>query len=111
MRGDSKSITNSPKEQVLEKLVGKENTSGIIIENTRATALVDTGSAISTVCESFVDNIIPKPHIYSLDEVNLEVKVADGRTLPYTGCIEATVKLPFSEASVDALLLVVPTTE
>ena len=34
MRGDSKSITNSPKEQVLEKLVGKENTSGIIIENT-----------------------------------------------------------------------------
>ena len=35
------------------------------------------------VCESFVDNIIPKPHIYSLDEVDSEVKVADGRTLPY----------------------------
>ena len=39
------------------------------------------------------------------------VKVADGRTLPYTDCIEATVKLPFSEATVDTLILVVPTTD
>ena len=83
MRGDSKSIINSPKEQVLEKVVGKENTSAIITENTTTTVLIDTGSAISMVCESFVDNIIPKPHIYSLYEVDLEVKVADGRTLPY----------------------------
>ena len=82
---------------MFEKLVGEENKSGIITENTRATALVDTVSAISTVCESFVDNIIPEPHIYSLDEVDLGVKVADGRTLPYTGCIEATVKFPFQK--------------
>ena len=111
MKGDSKSVINSPKEQVLEKVVGKENTSHIIIENTRTTALVDTGSAIPTVCECFVNNITPKPHIYSLDETDLEVKVADGRTLPYTGCIDAAVKLPFSEASVEVLLSVVPTTE
>ena len=111
MKGDSKSVINSPKEQVLEKVVGKENISHIIIENTRTTALVDTGSAIPTVCESFVNNITPKPHIYSLDETDVEVKVADGRTLPYTGCIDATVKLPFSEASVEVLLSVVPTTE
>ena len=56
-------------------------------------------------------NITPKPHNYSLDEIDLEVKVADGRTLPCTDGIEATVKLPFSEANVDTLLLVVPTTE
>ena len=109
MRGDNKH-ENSPKKTVLEKLVGKENTSDIIVENVRTIGLVDTGSAISTVSEEFLNNITPKPHIFSLDEFELEVKVADGRTLPYTGCIEATVKLPFSEASIDTLLLVVPTT-
>ena len=110
MRGDNKH-ENSPKKTVLEKLVGKENTSDIVVENVRTVGLVDTGSAISTVSEEFLNNITPKPHIFSLDEFELEVKVADGRTLPYTGCIEATVKLPFSEASIDTLLLVVPTTE
>ena len=111
MRGDSNINIESPKDKVYEKLVGKGNTSEIIVDNIKTVGLVDTGSAISTVCEDFVDKITPKPHIFSLEIIELEVKVADGRTLPYTGCIEATVKLPFSEATVDTLLLVVPTTE
>ena len=110
MRDDNKH-ENSPKKTVLEKLVGKENTSDIIVENVRTVGLVDTGSAIRTVSEDFLNKISPKPHTFSLEEFELEVKVADCRTLPYTGCIEATVKLPFSEANIDTLLLVVPTTE
>ena len=95
MRGDSNINIESPKDKVYEKLVGKENTSEIIVDNIKTIGLVDTGSAISTVCEAFVDKIIPKPHIFRLEEIELKVKVADGGTLPYTGCIEATVKLPF----------------
>ena len=91
--------------------MGKENTSEINIGNIKTRALIDTGSAISTVCEHFVEHMFPKPIVHDLEEIDLQVKVADGRTLPYTGYIESIVKLPFSEAAVSTLLLVVPTTE
>ena len=95
MRGDTQSHKDSPNETILEKLVGKENTSEINIGNIKTRALIDTGSAISTVCEHFVEHIFPKPIVHDLEEIDLQVKVADGRTLPYTGYIESIIKLPF----------------
>ena len=63
MRGDSNINIESPKDKVYEKLVGKENTSEIIIDDIKTTGLVDTGSAISTVCEDFVNKITQASHL------------------------------------------------
>ena len=55
--------------------------------------------------------MLPKQIIHDLEEIDLQFKVADGHILPYSGYIETIIKLPFSEAAVSTLLLVVPTTE
>ena len=89
--------------------MGQEKTSDINIGDIKTRALIDTGSAVSKACEYFVKFMFPKPKVNDLEEIDLKMKVADGRTLPYTGCIESVVKLSFSEAVISTLLIVVPT--
>lgn len=72
--------------------------------------LIDTGSMISTICEDVLDLITPKPQIHALEELN--VKCADGRSLPYLGYVEVTVELPFLEGrAIHVPLLVVTMTD
>ena len=66
MRGDIQSKVDSPKETILEKQVGKEDTSDINIGDIKARVWTDTGSAISTVCEHFEERMFPKPMVYDL---------------------------------------------
>ena len=74
------------------------------------TALIDSGSQVTTVSEQYYKQMDPTPPIVPEQEVSL--KGPDGRTIPYIHCIEVTVEVDFMpgiELTVPAL--VVPTTE
>ena len=68
---------------------------------------MDTGSEISTVSETFLKLLSPRPEIHVTEE--LEIKCADGGTLPYNRFVELTIGVPSLKGDlVSALLLVVP---
>ena len=67
---------------------------------------------ISTISKAYLDQITPKPQIHKLEEIDLDIKCADGLTLPYLGYIEVSVELPCTDQGpMFVPLLVVPTTE
>ena len=67
---------------------------------------------ISTISKIYLDQISPKPQIHKLEEIDLDIKCADGLTLPYLGYIEVSVELPCTDQGpVFVLLLLVPDTE
>ncbi|MEW8113353.1 MAG: hypothetical protein AB2771_08875, partial [Candidatus Thiodiazotropha endolucinida] len=75
-------------------------------------ALVDSGSNITTVCEEFYQSLSHKPELKSLSDFDLEVECAGGNMLPYTGYIEASLQVPFlPHSDIEVPVLVVPTTE
>ena len=99
----------------MKKMVGKDNVGDILIDGVTANALIDTGSQISTISEAFLKHLKPEPKIRDLDELDLEVKCADGSPLQYIGYVAVHVSSMFVEESQDEdhfyPLLVVPATE
>ena len=94
----------------MNRLVGKRNESEIIANGEETKGLIDTGSEISTVSERFWESLHHKPEIHVVEE--LEIKCADGSTLPYRGFIELTIGIPALNGDlVSALFLVVPVTD
>ena len=79
----------------LELMVGKENYDIVRINNVETRALIDSGSQISTITEEFLDQLQPKPEIFDLDNLNLDVKVAGGYSLHYKGLISVKTSVPF----------------
>lgn len=69
------------------KLVGETNEVEIEINNVKTKALVDTGSCISTLSQSFYDKNLSDIVIQQLENI-LKVECADGQPLPYHGYIE-----------------------
>ena len=94
----------------MNRLIGKRNESILIANGVETTGLIDTGSEISTVSEEFWTSLDPKPEIHVVEE--LEIKCADGSTLPYRGVVEITLGIPALKGDlVSALFLVVPMTD
>ena len=102
--------TTSPK---TTKLIGSANETDIQINGHKTTALLDTGSTISTVSEHFYSN-----HLKAVDcpllplENFLHIEGAGGHSLPYTGYIEADIQIPgiTDGNGLTSLFLVVPNT-
>ena len=93
----------------LEQIVGKENHYIILINNVETIELIDSGSQISTITEEFLDQLQSKPNIFNLEDLNLDVKVAGGYSLPYKGLISVQTSFPFiKDKQIDTLMLVVP---
>lgn len=72
---------------------------GIIRDNTEVTiringiptaALLDTGSTVSTICESFYEQNLQDVEIQDIGDL-FELKCADGSDLPYKGAVELDV--------------------
>ena len=73
-------------------------------------ALIDSGSMVTTVSESFYHSIENRPPIQDL-QILLDISVADGSKLNYLGYIDTTVSVPFlADFSLPAPVLVVPDT-
>ena len=84
--------SNSGTRQKDPKLVGTTNEVNIELESNKTKALVDTGSCISTVSESFYNEKLPEIKLQPLDNL-IKVECADGQELPYSGYIEANLSV------------------
>ena len=96
--------------EVWEKLVGRANEERIFINGQPVTALLDTGSQVTHVSDDFcLANGIEIHPIAKL--VNIEG--TGGNSIEYLGYAEASLFLPMGcqTFSIEALLLVLPTTE
>jgi len=75
-------------------------------------ALVDSGSMVTTVSESFYNSLEDKPSLNSIENLGLKVSIADGSALSYKGYIECTVIIPFlPDFNIQVPVLVVPDTD
>lgn len=74
------------------KLVGNINEVVLNINGKQTSALLDTWSCISLISESFYNQHLSDTPLEPLTEV-LNVECADGKPLPYLGCIEANIEV------------------
>lgn len=93
------------------KLVGTSTEAAIKLNNIDTTALLDSGSCIFSVSESFYNEFLKNVELRPLTEI-LKVECADGSELPYLGYIEVQLKtdgVPNS-STYNCLFLVTPET-
>lgn len=79
---DKQETIKSPVNKILNRIVGKDNESDIIIEGVRMKGLIDTGSMVSTVAIDFLETLDPNPTIHTVEELGLHVYTAGGQSLP-----------------------------
>ena len=79
------------------------------INGAETTALVDSGSMITTISEEFYKTLSPLPKLYP---VELKIQGAGGHAIPHFGCMECFIELPFLPGGeIFVAAVVVPTTE
>lgn len=88
-------------------LVGSANEVEVKVEGLITTALLDTGSTVSSVSESFYDGYLTHLDIQPLEQL-LHVECADGQPLPYLGYVEVNIVFSGLCGEQCCLLLVVP---
>ena len=96
---------------LLDRMVGKANESYVYVNGTKCKSLIDSGSMVSTICETLLRSLHPVPDIRTLDDFILSVRAAEGSHLPYLGYAEIDIRVPFHTESMLVPLLVVPETE
>ena len=109
---DTKGIQICPNKEFIDRLVGRDNASEISINGKQTVGLIDTGSMTSTIAKEFLFSLCPVTQIYTIEELGLQVNVANGQTLDYSGCTVVQVSVPcIGESTVLVPCLVVPMTE
>ena len=92
-------------------LVGARCTAQVTVGEKDCSCLLDTGSQVTTIPNSFYQENLSHLPIHSLDNL-LEVEGANGQDVPYLGYVEATIKFSKSTFGVDievpTLALIVP---
>jgi len=92
-------------------LIGAKCTAQVTIGNKDCKCLLDSGSQVTTIPNSFyLENLSHLP-MNSLNDL-LEVEGANGQSVPYLGYVETTIRFPKSllgaDIEVPTLVLVVP---
>ena len=94
------------------KLIGNTNEASIKINNFETTALLDSGSCVSLISESFFKQHLQNTELQPLKNI-LQIECADGQSLPYIGYVEVELQiddgLPNSKPN-SCLFLVTPDT-
>ena len=93
------------KASTLNRLVGEPNETEIKIDGISCLSLVDTGSQVTTLSESFLKNNLPKIPIHPVNEL-LEIEGAGGQKIPFIGYIEARLTVHTS-SNIECLILIV----
>ncbi|KAH3788138.1 hypothetical protein DPMN_166269 [Dreissena polymorpha] len=88
-------------------MVGEPNLTDIKI-NLTVKALIDSGSQVSAITEEFYDNMDHEPELNSMDDFQIDLKGANGMTVPYTGYIEASIETQLTFTPILTVLLVIP---
>ena len=93
-KGKEKFPSTRPSNVNLPKgLVWAKYTACVIIEEQTCNCLLDTGSQVTTVSQSFYEDNLPNLEIHPLNEL-LEVEAANCQTVPYSGFIEVDITFP-----------------
>ena len=71
-------------------IAGKATETKVYIESLETTALLDTGSCISSIGQSFYENNLGHLPLLPVKDI-LNVECADGQKLPYSGYINASM--------------------
>ena len=81
---------------MLQKMVGPANVGKIIICGTETTGLIDSGSMVSSISESFYKSMNPVPELGDTKDFGLDLAVygANGSRLVYCGYIVADISVP-----------------
>ena len=103
----------SPNEhKTFTKLVGKQNVATISVCGVVSQALLDSGSQVTTIAESYYHSALSELPLGSMDDFGLTLYGPDGREIPYLGYVWAEFSAPFmGSKTVEVPALVVPTTE
>ena len=90
-------------------LLGAPNEVTVIVDGTTTKGLLDTGSTVSTISESFYRQNLSTTPMESLTYL-LNIECADGKQLPYLGYIETDLQLPGSatNGTHPSVFLIVP---
>uniref|UniRef100_A0A0S7F2X0 PPUP7114 n=1 Tax=Poeciliopsis prolifica TaxID=188132 RepID=A0A0S7F2X0_9TELE len=92
-------------------LVGTKTTAQVSIAGKDTNCLLDTGSQVTTVPQSFYEEHLSDLTIHSLNDL-LEVERANGQFVPYLGYVELTITFPKefvgSDIEINTLALVIP---
>lgn len=82
------------KTSLFNRMVGSSNKGDITICGVPTKGLIDSGSMITSISESFYNNLNPLPQSRDIKEFGLSVLSANGDQLPYKGYIEAEISIP-----------------
>ncbi|XP_062585806.1 uncharacterized protein LOC134247460 [Saccostrea cucullata] len=92
------------------EIVGSSNEAEAKVDGIQAKALVDTGSGVNTISETFYRENLSHRVLQSFEE--LQIECANGENLPYLGFIEVDFEsygIPI-RSSQTSIFLIVPTT-
>ena len=95
MKSDDTSFDWIENEPIMDRMIGNKNESDIEICGVKCKALIDTGSSMTTLSQSFYDSMHKKPELLSFDTFKLDIRVAGGTQVPYSGYILADITVPF----------------
>ena len=88
-------------------LIGRTNEVSVNIKDCVTTALLDTGSTVSTMSTSFCRHLnLPLSNLTDI----IEIEGANGQNVPYEGYTVATLSVPDLNWEMEAVFLVVPET-
>ena len=66
-------------------LIGDSNETVIVLSGLTCRGLIDTGSMVTTVCESLFESVVPRPELLNLSDFSLDIVGANDSTVPYIG--------------------------
>ena len=95
----------------MSRMIGSINESLILINGQKCTALIDTGSVVTTICEEFYNSMNPRPELRDMSNFDLHITGASGSSIPYKGYTEAQVSMSdINHDPVTVPILIVSTT-
>ena len=92
-------------------LIGPANETEVIIDGKKVNALLDTGSQITLISESYYKNHLSNYPLVPVDIPNLKVEQAGGSFIPYLGMIIMDIRVPHLTPTFRAKVVVVPDTD
>ena len=101
------SVNNSEKKKIPAGLCGTTTETEVTINGITTTALLDTGSTVSTLSQKFYDTFLQHLPIKTINQL-LQIECADGQSLPYTGYIETEIFIKQLNQNHRCLFLIVP---
>ena len=92
-------------------LVGPANEAEIILNGKKVNALLDSGSQVTSVSESYYRECLSQYPLQPVDVPGLLLQPAGGGSMPYLGMIITSLKIPHLTSTFQAKVVVVPNTE